>query len=292
MVMFTGSTQVGQHVMARAAKTVTPVSLELGGKDPFIVLADAAVERAAQHAVYYSMFNGGQTCISVERVYVEAPVYDEFVEKVVEKARRLRHGVPNGPGSVDVGAMTTAGQVEVVARHVEDAIAKGARAVVGGSRGDHGSGHWFEPTVLVGVDHSMECMTEETFGPTLPIMKVADAEEAIRLANDSPFGLNAAVFGRDSKRAEEVARRLESGAVCINDALLNYTALELPMGGAKTSGIGYRHGPGGIRKYCQQQSLLISRLHLHRDLHTYPYRAWTARLLTRLGRFLYGRGRR
>jgi acyl-CoA reductase-like NAD-dependent aldehyde dehydrogenase len=292
MVMFTGSTQVGQHVMARAAKTVTPVSLELGGKDPFIVLADADVERAAQHAVYYSMFNGGQTCISVERVYVEAPVYDEFVEKVVEKARRLRHGVPNGPGSVDVGAMTTAGQVEVVARHVEDAIAKGARAVVGGSRGDHGSGHWFEPTVLVGVDHSMECMTEETFGPTLPIMKVADAEEAIRLANDSPFGLNAAVFGRDSKHAEEVARRLESGAVCINDALLNYTALELPMGGAKTSGIGYRHGPGGIRKYCQQQSLLISRLHLHRDLHTYPYRAWTARLLTRLGRFLYGRGRR
>jgi len=132
-------------------------------------------------------------------------------------------------------------------------------------------------------------MTDETFGPTLPIMKVKDAEEAIRLANDSPFGLNAAVFST-AKRGEAVARRLESGAVCVNDALLNYTALELPMGGAKTSGIGYRHGPGGIRKYCQQQSLLVSRVHLTRDFHTYPYRGSRTRLLNRLARFLYGRG--
>jgi acyl-CoA reductase-like NAD-dependent aldehyde dehydrogenase len=292
MVMFTGSTEVGKRVMARASETVTPVSLELGGKDPMLVLADADLKRAAQHAVYYSMFNTGQTCISIERVYVEEPVYDEFVAKVVEKARALRQGVPAGPGSVDVGSLTTEGQVELVERHVRDALSKGARALVGGRRGDRREGFWFEPTVLVDVDHSMECMTEETFGPTLPIMKVADAEAAIRLANDSPYGLNAAVFSRDTSRAEAVARRLESGVVCVNDALVNYTALELPMGGAKTSGLGYRHGPGGIRKYCQQQSLLISRLHLHRDLHTYPYRPRTARLLTRLGGFLYGRGRR
>ncbi|ETW26749.1 aldehyde dehydrogenase family protein [Mycobacterium gastri] len=291
MVMFTGSTEVGQHVMKRAADTVTPVSLELGGKDPLIVLEDADLERAAQHSVYYSMFNCGQTCISVERVYAVAAIYDEFVAKVVEKARRVRQGVPSGPGSVDVGSMTTPGQVKLVERHVQDAIAKGARVVVGGSRGDHGSGLWFQPTVLVDVDHTMDCMREETFGPTLPIMKVADVEEAIRLANDSPFGLTAAVFGRDRKRAEAVARRLEAGAVCVNDALVNYTALELPMGGAKTSGIGYRHGPGGIRKFCQQQALLISRFHLSRDFHTYPYRPSRTRLLARLPRILYGRRR-
>jgi acyl-CoA reductase-like NAD-dependent aldehyde dehydrogenase len=199
--------------------------------------------------------------------------------------------VPAGPGTVDVGSMTTAGQVEVVAQHVDDAIAKGARALVGGRRGDHRGDAWYEPTVLVDVDHSMECMTEETFGPTLPVMKVRDADEAVRLANGSPYGLNAAVISKDTARAEAVARRLESGAVCINDALVNYTALELPMGGAKTADIGYRHGPGGIRKYCQQQSLLISKVYLSRDIHTYPYKARTSRLLTRM-RLLYGRGRR
>jgi len=233
----------------------------------------------------------GQVCMSVERVYVEAPVYDEFVRLVTEKARALRQGVPAGPGSVDVGSMTTAGQVEIVERHVEDAVAKGARAVVGGARG-RTDGLWFEPTVLLDVDHTMDCMREETFGPTLPIMKVANADEAVRLANDSPFGLNAAVFGRDLANAESVARRLDCGAVCINDALVNYTALELPMGGAKTSGIGYRHGPGGIRKYCQQQSLLISRFHTHRDFHTYPYQRRKTALLARAAKALYGRGRR
>ncbi|WP_257535040.1 aldehyde dehydrogenase family protein [Mycobacterium ulcerans] len=131
--------------------------------------------------------------------------------------------------------------------------------------------YWYEPTVLVDVNHDMACMREETFGPTLPIMKVADAEEAIRLANDSEYGLCAAVFSRDLAHAEAVARRVNSGAVTVNDALLNYTALELPMGVAKPgSGVGYRHGPGGIRKYCRQQALLISRFHARRDVHMLP----------------------
>jgi len=291
MIMFTGSTETGRKVMTRAAQTLTPVSLELGGKDPMIVLSDADVERAANHAVFYSMFNGGQTCISIERVYVEEPVYAAFVSRVLEKARALRQGPPAGPGTVDVGAMTFPPQVDVVERHVRDAEAKGARVLVGGHRGER-DGSWFEPTVLVDVDHTMDAMREETFGPMLPIMKVRDAEEAVRLANDSPYGLCGAVFSRDVARGEAVARRLDTGAVCVNDALVNYSALELPMGGAKASGMGSRHGPGGIRKYAQQQALLVSRLHPKRDLYTYPYSAKMTARLTRLIRFLYGRGRR
>jgi len=291
MIMFTGSTATGKKVMAKAAETLTPVSLELGGKDPMIVLSDADVDRAANTALYYGMLNGGQTCISVERVYVEEPVYDAFVAKVTEKARALRQG-NGGPGSADVGSMTFPPQVDIVERHVEDAKAKGAKVVVGGSRGHHDGGYWFEPTVLVDVDHTMSCMTEETFGPTLPIMKVRDQEEAIRLANDSPYGLGASVFGKDVKHAEQVARRVEAGAVCVNDALVNYSALELPMGGAKASGLGSRHGAGGIRKYCQQQAILVTRFATKKDPHMYPYSAKMTARLGKLFKFLYGRGKR
>ena len=293
MIMFTGSTATGKKVMAKAAETLTPVSLELGGKDPMIVLADADVERAANAAVYYAMLNGGQTCVSVERVYVEAPVYDEFVAKVTEKARALRNDRSTGPGTADVGSMTFPPQVDIVERHVRDAVDKGARVVVGGERGHDGQGgYWFEPTVLVDVDHTMDCMREETFGPTLPIMKVADAEEAIRLANDSPYGLGGSVFSKDVARGEAVARRIEAGAVCVNDSNVNYAALELPMGGAKASGLGSRHGADGIRKYTQQQALLISRVHPKRDLHMYPYSARMTGVLGKLVRVLYGRGKR
>ena len=291
MVMFTGSTATGRKVMERAARTLTPVSLELGGKDPMIVLADADVERAANAAVYYSMQNGGQTCISVERVYVEAPLYDDFVNRVSQKVRALRQGVPQGPGSVDVGAIMFPAQLDIVSRHVDAARDAGARVLVGGHAGQ-GTGRFYEPTVLVDVDHSMSCMTEETFGPTLPIMKVADAEEAIRLANDSQYGLAASVWTKDTARGEAIARRIESGVVCVNDAQVNYLALELPMGGWKASGLGSRHGAGGIRKYARQQSLLVTRLAPKRDIHMFPYRARTTRLLGRMVKLLYGRGKR
>lgn len=282
MIMFTGSTATGRRVAVRAAERLIPVSLELGGKDPMIVLADADLERAATHATYYSMLNCGQTCISIERCYVEAPVYDEFVQRVRTKVAGLRQGVPAGPGSVDVGSLTFPPQVDVVDRHVTAALASGARALTGGKRPE-GVGLWYPPTVLVDVDHSMAIMREETFGPTLPIMRVRDADEAVALANDSEYGLSAVVFGKDVDRAEQVARRLEVGAVTVNDAVVNYTALELPMGGAKPgSGIGRRHGREGITKYCRQQSLLVSRWHLRRDLHTYPYRSSRTRLLRRV----------
>jgi acyl-CoA reductase-like NAD-dependent aldehyde dehydrogenase len=256
-----------------------------------LVLADADVERAANAAVYYGMFNGGQTCIAVERVYVEEPIYDEFVAKVTEKARALRQGVPTGPGAVDVGAVTSPPQMDIIESHVEDARAKGARIVVGGRRGP-GPGDFYEPTVMLDVDHSMLAMTEETFGPTLPIMKVADAEEAVRLANDSPYGLSGSVWTKDVAKGEAIARRVQSGAVDVNDAMLNYTALELPMGGWKASGLGSRHGAAGIRKYCAQQTILVTRLAPKRDIHMYPYKAYQSKLIGGVLRLLYGRGKR
>ncbi len=291
MIMFTGSTATGRKVAERAAARLIPASLELGGKDPMIVLADADLERAANAAVFWSMQNAGQTCISVERVYVEEPVYDEFVDKVVGKVKALRQGDPSGgPGTVEVGTLTSPPQLDIIERHVRDATDKGARVLTGGHRGNGDSA--YEPTVLVDVDHDMECMTEETFGPTLPIMKVADAEEAIRLANDSPYGLSGSVFSKDIHKGEAVARRVESGAVCVNDVVMNYSALELPFGGWKASGLGSRHGAAGIRKYCAQQSILISRFHAKRDPQMFPYKAKMSRRLVRLYRILWGRGNR
>ena len=280
MIMFTGSTKTGRKVAEAAARRLIPASLELGGKDPMIVLSDADLERAANFATYYSMQNAGQTCISIERVYVEEPVYDEFVAKVSEKVRALRVGAPQGPGSVEVGAITFPPQMQTIEDHVADAVQKGARVLAGGQPATSGSGRFYEPTVLVDVDHTMKIMTEETFGPTLPIMKVADSEEAIRLANDSPYGLGSSVFTRDTERGEQIARRLETGAANVNDAMINYTVLELPMGGAKASGLGSRHGAGGIRKYCSQQAIVVTpRLALKREPHMYPYKSRNSRLL-------------
>jgi acyl-CoA reductase-like NAD-dependent aldehyde dehydrogenase len=293
MIMFTGSTKTGRKVAEEAAKRLIPCSLELGGKDPMIVLSDADLERAANVAVYYSMQNAGQTCISIERAYVEAPVYDEFVAKVSEKVRALRVGAPAGPGSVDVGAITFPPQLDTIKEHVADAVDKGARVLAGGNSVEGVDGRFFQPTVLVDVDHTMKAMTEETFGPTLPIMKVADAEEAVRLANESPYGLGASVFTRDTARGEQIARRLEAGAANVNDAVVNYTALEMPMGGAKASGLGSRHAAGGIRKYCSQQAIVVTpKLALKREVHMFPYKAKTTRMIARFFRLMYGRGSR
>ncbi len=265
--------------MARAAETLTPVSLELGGKDPMIVLADADVDRAANAAAWGGMMNSGQICISVERIYVEEPVYDEFVAKLTAEVGRLRQGVDDARDPRDVGSMTSPNQIAIVEGHVEDAIASGARATTGGRRGA-GAGDYFEPTVLVDVDHSMKVMREETFGPVVGVMKVRDAEEALRLANDSRYGLSGSVFG-EKGRAEQVARRIECGAVNVNDVLVNYLASDVPMGGWKQSGIGFRHGEPGIKKYCRSESIVITRFAGKREPTWYPY--------TRARRGLVGR---
>jgi acyl-CoA reductase-like NAD-dependent aldehyde dehydrogenase len=290
-VMFTGSTRTGKAVMKAAADALVPCYLELGGKDPMIVCADADIERAANAAAFYSMNNAGQVCISVERVYVEETVYDQFVEKVTDNIRGLRQGAPAGVGTVDVGAVIFPPQLEIVDDHVRDAVAKGAKVLLGG-HARPGRGRFYEPTVLVDVDHSMKIMQEETFGPTIPIMKVADPQEAVRLANDSQYGLQASVWTSDIARGEQLARRIEAGVVCVNDAQINYTALNLPMGGWKASGLGSRHGATGIRKYCKVQSLLVTRRALKREPFMFPYRPRRTMLLRRMFGILYGRGAR
>jgi len=278
-IQFTGSDRTGRKVMARAAETLTPVSLELGGKDPMIVLADADLDRAARAAAWGGMMNSGQICISVERIYVEEPAYDEFVAKLTDEVGKLRQGPDDARNPKDVGAMTSPNQTAIVADHVDDALAAGAKALTGGKRVE-GPGDYFEPTVLVDVDHSMKVMRDETFGPVVGVMKVRDGEEALRLANDSRYGLSGSVFG-EKERAERVARRVECGAVNVNDVLVNYLASDVPMGGWKESGIGYRHGEPGIKKYCRTESVVITRFGAKREPTWYPY--------TRARRGLVGR---
>ena len=204
------------------------------------------------------MMNSGQICMSTERIYVEEPVYDEFVAKLTAGVQELRQGADGPEFSEDVGAMTSPNQTAIVEDHVNDALAHGARALTGGKRRE-GPGDYFEPTVLVDVDHSMKVMRDETFGPVVGVMKVRDAEEAVRLANDSRYGLAGSVFG-ERERAEQVARRIECGAVNVNDVLVNYFATDVPMGGWKPSGIGSRHGEPGIKKFCRTESLVITPL--------------------------------
>jgi acyl-CoA reductase-like NAD-dependent aldehyde dehydrogenase len=281
-IQFTGSDRTGRKVMARAAETLTPVSLELGGKDPMIVLDDADLDRAANAAAWGSMFNSGQVCLSVERIYVEEPVYDEFVAKLSGEVRKLRQGADGRTPEKDVGAMTSPNQTAIVEEHVSDAVASGARALTGGKRVD-GPGDYFEPTVLVDVDHSMKVMREETFGPVVGVMKVGDAEEALRLANDTPYGLAASVFG-EKRRAERIGRRIEAGAVNVNDVIVNYIAMDVPMGGWKQSGVGFRHGEYGIKKYCRPESVIVTRFGGKREPTWYPYTRPRRALVSRAAR--------
>jgi betaine-aldehyde dehydrogenase len=288
-VHFTGSVATGKKVMARAAETLTPATLELGGKDPMIVLEDADAERAANGAAWGGLVNAGQVCISVERVYATEPIYDEFLSRLTERVKGLRQGPDRPAFTHDLGAMTSPAQVEIVEDHLRDAVEKGATVVTGGKRRD-GSGDFFEPTVLVDVDHSMRIMREETFGPVIPVMRVRDADEAVRLANDSPYGLSASVFG-ERERAESVARRLETGACNVNDVLVNYLAYDVPMGGWKESGIGSRWGPGGIRKFCRTESLVVSRFSATKSEPLwFPYSRAKGRLLGAVSRFVNARG--
>ncbi|MGB0590878.1 MAG: succinic semialdehyde dehydrogenase [Myxococcota bacterium] len=269
-VTFTGSVNVGRKVAAQAAQRLIPCTLELGGKDPMVVLRDADLDRASSAAVWGAFFNSGQMCMSVERVYVEAAVCEDFTRRVVAKTRALRQGV-DGRYTHDVGAMTRPQQLDVVEAHLQDAVDAGARVLCGGGRPPGLPDSFFEPTVVADVDHTMTLMTEETFGPVLPIMAVSDAGEAVRLANDSVYGLNASVWSRDLTTARSVARSLQSGNVCVNDVVTSYGLVELPFGGEKDSGVGRRHGPGGLRKYAVTQAIAEDRLRLAREPNWYPY---------------------
>ncbi|MBI5510663.1 MAG: aldehyde dehydrogenase family protein [Deltaproteobacteria bacterium] len=259
-IAFTGSVDVGKKVMARAAATLTPVMLELGGKDPMIVCHDANLEVAAAAAVWGAFSNGGQACASVERVYVHEAVAAAFIAKVVDKTRKLRqgHGVRL---DVDVGAMCTEEQLGIVKAQMERARAQGAKFLTGGSTNpEAGPGYFYKPTVLTNVGQDWECVQQETFGPTMPILTFKDEADVIRRANDNLYGLTAAVFTKNIRRGEALARKLIAGTVYVNDAIATHGFAETPWGGFKDTGIGRTHGKYGLLDFTGIRHVHINRL--------------------------------
>jgi succinate-semialdehyde dehydrogenase/glutarate-semialdehyde dehydrogenase len=256
-VGFTGSAATGRKVGVAAAERLTPCSLELGGKNPMIVLDGAPLEEAVNGLVSGGFYNTGQTCIAVERVYVESSIFDRFTEL----ARRRIEGLKVGwslDWDIDVGSLISREHADKVMRHVEDAVAKGATVLTGGERLAELGEAFVAPTLLTDVEESMELCREETFGPVVALYPVADAEEAVARANDTAYGLNASVWTGSSKSSQALARRIDAGSVGINSTLLIYSTFDVPMGGVKQSGIGRRHGRPGILRFTQSHSIVDS----------------------------------
>jgi succinate-semialdehyde dehydrogenase/glutarate-semialdehyde dehydrogenase len=276
-IMFTGSVATGKRVMAAAAKTLTPVVLELGGKDPMIVLEDANMEVAASAAVWGAFCNSGQACASVERCYVHESIAPQFIERVVEQTRALRQATGT-QSETDIGAMSSERQLSIVAEHVEEALAQGARALTGGRRAPDLSGPFYEPTVLSDVTQEMTVMREETFGPVLPVMTFKTEEEAIRLANDSQFGLTASVWTKNTGRGRRIAERIEAGTVMVNEVLYTHGLAQTPWGGLKQSGLGRTHGRLGLLELVAPQHIHVNRISFLRDMWWFGYTPQAANL--------------
>jgi len=279
---FTGSVATGRKVGEACGRNLIPVTLELGGKDAMIVCADADLDRAADGAVRGSFFNTGHYCCGTERVYVPESVYDAFVEKVVLRTRRLTQ---TEAGDGDVGAVCWDKQMDIIEAHIADAKEKGARILVGGERNRTLSGYFFPPTVVVDVDHDMDLMRRETFGPVLAIQKVRDEEEALALANDSDYGLSGNVWTTDLAKGEALAARLTTGSVCVNDMAVSYGIAEAPFGGVKMSGVGQVNGEVGIRGYCHLHPIVIDTGSKARG--GYPYTPESAAGLQKLIRIVF-----
>jgi succinate-semialdehyde dehydrogenase/glutarate-semialdehyde dehydrogenase len=284
-ISFTGSVKTGRAVAESCARQLIPCTLELGGKDPMIVCADADLDTAAGGAVAGAFLNSGQYCCGTERVYVVDEVAGAFTDRVVGRVAELRQGQD---GEFDVGAIFQDRQLEIIEDHVAEAVRKGAKVLTGGRRNPDLDGLYYEPTVLTHVDHDMKVMSEETFGPVLPIMRVRDEEEAIRCANDSRYGLGANVWTADVRRGFEIARKIDSGSVCVNDMTMTYGVAEAPFGGRKESGIGQVNGEAGLRGYCYAQPIIIDRSGGKRTASQYPYSSKNDARMQRFVRFLYG----
>lgn len=286
-IAFTGSTRTGKRIMAAAAETLTPVVMELGGKDPMVVCADADLDNAAAGAVWAGFANSGQICMSVERVYVPEAVHDRFVDAVVARTEALRQGPETAESVVDVGAMIAPMQAEIVEGHIADAVAKGAEIRTGGMRRTDLGGDFFAPTVLTGCTHDMDIVNEETFGPVLPIVKVRDEDEAVRLANDSRYGLTASVWTSNRAKGERIAHELEAGSVLINDHITVYAITELPFGGIKESGFGRVHGVEGLLEFARPKSVVLERMPALNRLFWFPYPKGAFDLAARATGFMY-----
>jgi acyl-CoA reductase-like NAD-dependent aldehyde dehydrogenase len=259
-LIFTGSVATGRRIAVAAAERLLPVVLELGGKDPMIVLEDADIEVASSAAVWGAFMNAGQTCLSVERCYVHRAVYDRFVERCVNKTKRLRIG-PSSDPETEIGPMINKQQLRTVESHVANAVACGARILTGGHCLPELGENFYTPTVLVDLDaKNSRVLQQETFGPVLPIIPFSNDDEAIAFANDSEFGLAASVWTRDSARGESVAKRIEAGTVMVNDLITCFGTSEAPHGGVKSSGLGRSHGRLGMEEMVRTKYLDIERL--------------------------------
>ena len=288
-IVFTGSVPTGKRVAQAAAARIVPVVLELGGKDPMLVLDDADVYVTASAAVWGAFVNAGQTCLSVERCYVHRSLYDRFVQLCAEKTGRLRVGNGLDP-ETDIGPMIHERQLHIVESHVEEAKAAGAQILVGGKRLPELGPNFYAPTVLVDVDHTMRIMREETFGPVLPIMPFDDDDEAVRLANDSEFGLAASVWTRNRARGEAVARQLEAGTVMVNDVVSCFGISEAPHGGVKSSGLGRTHGFHALGEMTRVKYVDSDLLPSVPKIWWYGYGAAFSRQMEGFADFLFARG--
>ncbi|MEV0724040.1 aldehyde dehydrogenase family protein [Micromonospora purpureochromogenes] len=278
---FTGSTATAKKVMAACAESLTPVLLEAGGKDAMIVDADADLDAAAEACVWGALTNAGQTCIGIERVYAVDPVYDAFVDKVVARAGRLTVGAEGA----DIGPITMPSQLDVIRRHIDDAVAAGGRAVLGGPGAVQPP--YVHPTVLVDVPETSAAVREETFGPTLTISRVSDADEAVRRANALSYGLGGSVFGR--KRAVAIARRLRSGMASVNSALTFAGMSTLPFGGVGDSGFGRIHGEDGLREFGRAKSITRRRARSLLPSMTFERTPADVARLVKAAKVMYGR---
>jgi acyl-CoA reductase-like NAD-dependent aldehyde dehydrogenase len=285
-IFFTGSTETGREIMGKASRHLTPVSLELGGKDAMIVLPDADLERAANGAAWAGFQNAGQSCGSVERLYVHESVYESFKELLAAKTRALRFG-PDSDFNVEVGSMTTKEQWSTVNRQVEGALKEGARIIAQSERGEKSTGSFFPPILLEDVSRDMAIMRNETFGPVIPIVKFKTTGEAIQLANDSKLGLTASVWTRNNRLGREIARQLQAGVVTINDHLYTHGQPEAPWGGWKDSGIGFTHSRLGLLEMTRAKLVNWDILPAKRNLWWFPYDRETYDSLRTLMNFVF-----
>ena len=277
-ISFTGSVATGRKIGEACGRQLIPCTLELGGKDPAVVLEDAPMERTVPGVIFAGLMNAGQFCAGTERVYVVGSAYAPFVKALTEQMAALRLGD-------DIGPFISERQLDLVEQQVNDAVAAGAKVHCGGKR----EGAFFQPTVLTNVDHSMVIMSEETFGPVLPVMKVESDAEAIRLANDTRFGLSATVWTKDKARGERVARQLNAGSVCVNDSCITYGALEVPFGGMGESGVGSCNGGiGALRGFTHSQPILSDRFLMKREHVWHPYGPKTTEELDKALNAIFG----
>ncbi len=276
-IMFTGSVATGKRVAEAAAKYLTPVVLELGGKDPMIVLEDADIGNAARGAVWGAFANSGQACASVERCYVQESIAPEFIQRVILETRTLKQGLGTEE-AVDIGAMSNERQLQIVSDHVKDAEQRGANVLAGGRRAAKPDGFFYEPTVLTNVDHDMTIMREETFGPVLPVMTFKTEAEAIKLANDSVYGLTASVWTKNIARGRRIAEQIEAGTVMVNEVVYTHGIAQTPWGGVKESGYGRTHGRMGLLELVQPQHIHVNRISFLPDLWWFRYSPKAAKL--------------